>query len=74
MACSFFVQTGKDPVFAIAPLIKPRLSGQIVGMTWAYGNVATVVYLKALSMGDSSTFFLVIAATATIVFLTLLLI
>ena len=64
MACSFFVQAGEGAVFAAVPLIKRRLTGQIAGMTGAYGNVGAVVYLTVLSMVSYSAFFLVIAATA----------
>lgn len=73
MACSFFVQAGEGAVFAVVPLIKRRLTGQIAGMTGAYGNVGAVVYLTIFSLVDASTFFLVIAATAVLGFFTLLL-
>lgn len=72
MACSFFVQAGEGAVFAVVPLIKRRLTGQIAGMTGAYGNVGAVVYLTILSMVSYQTFFLVIAATAVMGFITLL--
>lgn len=72
MACSFFVQAGEGAVFAAVPLIKRRLTGQIAGMTGAYGNVGAVVYLTVLTMVDYSTFFLVIAGTAVVGFITLL--
>jgi len=72
MACSFFVQAGEGAVFAAVPLIKRRLTGQIAGMTGAYGNVGAVVYLTVLSMVTYQTFFLVIAATAVLGFITLL--
>ncbi|MEH6648604.1 MAG: NarK family nitrate/nitrite MFS transporter [Motiliproteus sp.] len=72
MACSFFVQAGEGAVFAAVPLIKRRLTGQIAGMTGAYGNVGAVVYLTVLSLVDYSTFFMVIAATAVVGFITLL--
>ncbi|TMO81111.1 MFS transporter [Pseudoalteromonas sp. S3776] len=64
MACSFFVQAGEGAVFAAVPLIKRRLTGQIAGMTGAYGNVGAVVYLTALSLVDYQTFFMIIAASA----------
>ncbi|TRX53399.1 NarK family nitrate/nitrite MFS transporter [Thalassomonas sp. M1454] len=72
MACSFFVQAGEGAVFAAVPLIKRRLTGQIAGMTGAYGNVGAVVYLTVLSMVSYQQFFLVIAATAVVGFITLL--
>lgn len=72
MACSFFVQSGEGAVFATVPLIKRRMTGQIAGMTGAYGNVGAVCYLTILSLVDYSTFFYVIAGTAVIGFVTLL--
>jgi NNP family nitrate/nitrite transporter-like MFS transporter len=48
------------------------MTGQIAGMTGAYGNVGAVVYLTVLSMVDYSTFFMVIAGTAVLGFVTLL--
>ena len=71
MLCSFFVQAGEGAVFATVPLIKRRLTGQIAGMTGAYGNVGAVVYLTLLSLVDYQTFFLVIAATAVLGFVVL---
>lgn len=72
MTCSFFVQSGEGAVFAVVPLIKRRLTGQIAGMTGAYGNVGAVVYLTVLTFVDYSQFFYVIAATAALGFVTLL--
>ena len=71
MACSFFVQSGEGAVFATVPLIKRRMTGQIAGMTGAYGNVGAVCYLTVLSFVDYSTFFYVIAATAVLGFVAL---
>ncbi|WP_316675167.1 NarK family nitrate/nitrite MFS transporter [uncultured Tolumonas sp.] len=64
IACSFCVQAGCGAVFAVVPLIKRRLTGQIAGMTGAYGNTGGVFFLTVLSLVDYSTFFIVIAATA----------
>lgn len=71
MACSFFVQAGEGAVFAAVPLIKRRLTGQIAGMTGAYGNVGAVFYLTVLSLVSYQTFFYVIAGTAVLGFITL---
>jgi MFS transporter, NNP family, nitrate/nitrite transporter len=68
MACSFFVQSGEGAVFATVPLIKRRMTGQIAGMTGAYGNVGAVCYLTVLSFVDYSSFFYVIAITAVLGF------
>ncbi|WP_240207659.1 NarK family nitrate/nitrite MFS transporter [Vibrio sp. CyArs1] len=72
MVCSFFVQAGEGAVFATVPLIKRRMTGQIAGMTGAYGNVGAVVYLTVLSFVDYQTFFYVIAGTAVLGFATLM--
>jgi NNP family nitrate/nitrite transporter-like MFS transporter len=72
MVCSFFVQSGEGAVFAVVPLIKRRLTGQIAGMTGAYGNVGAVVYLTVLTFTDYSTFFYVIAGSALVGFVALL--
>ncbi|MFA0442875.1 MFS transporter [Vibrio sp. 10N.286.49.C2] len=72
MVCSFFVQAGEGAVFATVPLIKRRMTGQIAGMTGAYGNVGAVVYLTVLSLVDYQTFFFVIAGTAVLGFSALL--
>ncbi|MFT5888103.1 MAG: NNP family nitrate/nitrite transporter-like MFS transporter [Zhongshania sp.] len=68
MCCSFFVQAGEGAVFAIVPLVKRSMTGQIAGMTGAYGNVGAVIFLTVLSFVSASDFFLVIAASAAIVF------
>ncbi|RMG57228.1 MAG: NarK family nitrate/nitrite MFS transporter [Gammaproteobacteria bacterium] len=74
MFCSFFVQAGEGAVFAMVPLVKRRLTGQIAGMVGAYGNVGAVLFLTAYSFVDASTFFMIIGATAfvTIAFIGLL--
>jgi len=64
MACSFFVQAGEGAVFAIVPLVKRRMTGQVAGMAGAYGNVGAVAFLTIFSFVDTATFFMVIAAAA----------
>jgi len=64
MGCSFFVQAGEGAVFAIVPLVKRRMTGQIAGMAGAYGNVGAVSFLTVFSFVSASTFFLVIAGAA----------
>ncbi len=67
--CSIFVNAGNGAVFAVVPLIKRRLTGQIAGMTGAYGNVGAVGFLTVLSFVSPEIFFLVIGGAATVVFL-----
>lgn len=68
MCCSFFVQAGEGAVFAMVPLVKRSMTGQIAGMTGAYGNVGAVIFLTILSFVDYSTFFIVIAGCAAVIF------
>ena len=67
MICSFFVNGGAGAVFAMVPLIKRRMTGQIAGMVGAYGNVGGVLFLTILSFVSSTEFFMVIGATAVLV-------
>lgn len=64
MGCSFFVQAAEGAVFAMVPLIKRRLTGQIAGMAGAYGNVGGVVFLTVFSFVSPKIFFLTIAGFA----------
>lgn len=68
MLCSFFVQSGEGAVFALVPLVKRRLSGQIAGMVGAYGNVGAVCFLTVYSFVDASTFFFVIGGSSILAF------
>lgn len=69
MCCSFFVQAGEGAVFAMVPLVKRRMTGQIAGMVGAYGNVGAVIFLTVYSFVDASVFFMVIGACAAVLFL-----
>ncbi len=69
MACSFFVQAGEGAVFAMVPLVQRRMTGQIAGMAGAYGNVGAVTFLTIYSFVDASTFFVIIAASASVAFI-----
>ncbi len=69
MLCSFFVQAGEGAVFAMVPLIKRRMTGQIAGMVGAYGNVGAVLFLTVLSFVSPQIFFLTIAGSALFVLL-----
>jgi NNP family nitrate/nitrite transporter-like MFS transporter len=67
MLCSFFVQAGEGAVFAMVPLIKRRMTGQIAGMVGAYGNVGAVLFLTVLSFVSPQIFFITIAVSALFV-------
>lgn len=72
MACSFFVQAAEGATFALVPLVKPRITGQVAGNVGAYGNVGAVAYLTILLLlqqalvpaGDSVDPAVVAAGTA----------
>ena len=66
MFCSFFVQSGEGAVFAMVPLVKRRLTGQVAGMAGAYGNVGAVSFLTVLSFVSPQIFFMVIAGAAVV--------
>jgi len=63
MLCSFFLGSAAACVFAVVPLIKRRLTGQIAGLVGAYGNIGAVLFLTVFSLVPASTFFMVIAAS-----------
>ena len=72
MACSFFVQAGEGSTFAMVPLIKRRITGQVAGNVGAYGNVGAVAYLTMFSLlpeGDigNRIFFQTLGISALIV-------
>ncbi len=48
MTCSFFVQAAEGATFALVPLVKSRITGQIAGNVGAYGNVGAIAYLTIL--------------------------
>jgi MFS transporter, NNP family, nitrate/nitrite transporter len=64
--CSLFVNAGNGAVYAMLPMIKRRLTGQIAGMVGAFGNVGGVVFLAIYSAVDVRTFFLIAAGSAVV--------
>jgi MFS transporter, NNP family, nitrate/nitrite transporter len=64
--CSLFVNAGNGAVYAMLPLIKRRLTGQIAGIVGAFGNVGGVLFLTLYSFVTPQTFFLAASATALI--------
>lgn len=49
MVASFFVMATEGATYAIVPLVKPRITGQVAGNVGAYGNVGAVAYLTIYS-------------------------
>ncbi len=66
LGCALFVHLGTGATFAMVPLIKRRLTGQIAGQVGAYGNVGGVAYLTLYSFVGAEAFFLAIAASALV--------
>ncbi|MDQ6995892.1 MAG: MFS transporter, partial [Mariprofundus sp.] len=69
VVASLFVNAGNGAVFAVVPLVKRRLTGQVAGTTGAFGNVGGVIFLTVLSFVDSQLFFISIGCAAACVFL-----
>jgi NNP family nitrate/nitrite transporter-like MFS transporter len=62
MCCSFFLGSAAGCVFAVVPLIRRSLTGQIAGIVGAYGNIGAVILLTVFSFVSTPVFFLTIAA------------
>jgi NNP family nitrate/nitrite transporter-like MFS transporter len=71
---SVFVQAGNGAVFAMVPLVKRRVGGQIAGLAGSYGNVGGVVFSSMLFFtidarhpaGNTRVLFLAIAVAAAL--------
>ena len=72
MCTSFFVMATEGATYAIVPLVKPRITGQVAGNVGAYGNVGAVAYLTIYSLlpeggGGDKFFFQMLGVVALIV-------
>jgi MFS transporter, NNP family, nitrate/nitrite transporter len=72
MVASFFVMAAEGATYAIVPLIKKRVTGQIAGNVGAYGNVGAVIYLTIYSLlpqgvNSDRIFFQILGAVALVV-------
>lgn len=61
MCSSFFLGSAAGCVFAVVPLIRRSLTGQIAGIVGAYGNIGAVFFLTIFSLVSTPVFFLSIA-------------
>lgn len=66
---SVFIQGAEGATFAVIPLIKKRITGQVSGMAGAYGNVGAVVYLTIFTLVSTQTFFFILAGGAFVSFI-----
>jgi MFS transporter, NNP family, nitrate/nitrite transporter len=62
MCCSLFLGSAAGCVFAVVPLIRRSLTGQIAGIVGAYGNIGAVLFLTVFSFVSTPVFLLTIAA------------
>lgn len=67
-----FLMAGNGANFCIAPLIRKPLTGQIAGLIGAYGSVGSVAFMTILLLTNPMTFFLSMAVTGGIAFLSCL--
>ncbi|WP_096188753.1 NarK family nitrate/nitrite MFS transporter [Evansella halocellulosilytica] len=66
---SVFVQGAEGATFAIIPMIKKRITGQVAGMAGAYGNVGSTIYLTLYTLVTSQQFFFILAGGAFVSFI-----
>jgi NNP family nitrate/nitrite transporter-like MFS transporter len=69
LVCALFVTGGCGTTYALVPLVKRRITGQVSGYVGAYGNVGATIYLTAFTFLNASQFFWFIGATALSTFL-----
>ncbi|MCK0472412.1 NarK family nitrate/nitrite MFS transporter [Halalkalibacter sp. AB-rgal2] len=65
---SVFIQGAEGATFAVIPMIKKRITGQIAGMSGAYGNVGATIYLTLYTFVSSQQFFFILAGGAFVSF------
>ncbi|MBP3952462.1 NarK family nitrate/nitrite MFS transporter [Bacillus suaedae] len=68
MLTSMFIQGAEGATFAVIPMIKKRITGQVAGMSGAYGNVGATVYLTLFTFVSPQHFFFILAGGAFISF------
>ena len=63
---AFFPSAGNGAVYAIVPLVKKRVSGQVAGLVGAYGNLGALVFLTVLLFVPPWAFFVTLAASSVL--------
>lgn len=66
MFSALFAQAGCGGTYAIVPLIKKEITGQVAGNVGAYGNFGGVVFLTIFSLTDARTLFSTMGITALV--------
>ena len=69
MICAMFVTGGCGTTYAIVPLIKRRITGNVSGYVGAYGNVGATIYLTVYTFLSDGQFFWFIGCSGFITFL-----
>jgi len=67
-----FSKAGSGAVYAMVPLVKRRMTGQIAGMAGAFGNVGAVLFLTVNSLVSYDQFFLFIGIISAFVLVLIL--
>ena len=63
-----FLMAANGAAFAVAPLIRKPLTGQITGLIGAYGNVGSVLFLFVLTLQKETFFFYTMALVGVAAF------
>ncbi len=66
LLAALFAQAANGACFAMVPLIKKEVTGQIAGNVGAYGNFGGVVYLMVYSLTDAHTLFATMGIAALV--------
>ncbi len=64
VGCSLFIQAAEGAVFAIAPMIRRPMTGQIAGFVGAYGNAGAILFMVLLTWVSPGLFFLSLSLLA----------
>jgi len=67
-----FSKAGSGAVYAMVPLVKRRMTGQIAGMVGAFGNVGAVIFLTVNSFVTYDLFFMFIGIVSAFVLVLIL--
>lgn len=61
LLCSIFMQAAEGAIFAMVPLVKRSMTGQVAGIVGAYGNAGAILFLTLLTFISGTAFFQVLA-------------
>lgn len=61
LVCSVFMQAAEGAIFALVPLVRRAITGEVAGVVGAYGNAGAIIFLIVLTFVSPSGFFLSLA-------------